>query len=199
MTDYIHIDYTALDRLPAEARYREAGKAIEQARQAVSDTSAYRDRVVAEMVEEYGGRGGQAAAAHRLDLYSAQINTHLKRHRERTMTADENEIYRYHRGAGSVARYPLLERVVERHDLDIEDAHAAILAALDQIIDLDGEDNVIESERPVHPGREHHNPTSLDRPRWVTVTPETVEAIEEALRYGEAMGAAAEKIERTSD
>lgn len=82
---YIHFDRSALDPLADVDRYREAGEAIEQARQAVADTAAYRDAVVAAMVEARPGRGGQSEVARILGIHRNLVTSHLKNHRERTM------------------------------------------------------------------------------------------------------------------
>lgn len=86
---YVTFDESALTPLPDVDRYRAATDAIEQARQAVSDTAAYRDAVVAAMVEARPYRGGPAEVARLLGIPTATVSTHTRKHKERTMQVSD--------------------------------------------------------------------------------------------------------------
>lgn len=86
MTRYVHLDTSRLDTMSDRDRYTEAGKAIEQARQIVSEAAAYRDAHVVGMVAARPGRGGQSEVARILGAHRNAVSTHLKNHKERTMS-----------------------------------------------------------------------------------------------------------------
>nr|BEK68871.1 hypothetical protein KPHV_60980 [Kitasatospora purpeofusca] len=77
--------------------------------------------------------------------------------------------------------YDLLDEITDATGMNRVDAHAAIHATLDQIVDIDGEDNVILGQRPQRPDLEQHNPNSLDRNSWITITDTAAQEIRDAL------------------
>ncbi|MFJ2630815.1 hypothetical protein ACIO6U_02475 [Streptomyces sp. NPDC087422] len=81
----------------------------------------------------------------------------------------------------TVYPYDLLDDVMEDTGLSRADAHAGIHAMLDDLINLDGEDTVILSRRPVDPALLESNPNDLDVYYWLTVSDETAQAIRDAL------------------
>lgn len=86
MTRYVRFDTTHLDPLADVDQYTEAGKAMDQARQAVSEVAAYRDAIVAAMVEARPHRGGHTEVARLLGVHRNVVSTHTKHHKERTMS-----------------------------------------------------------------------------------------------------------------
>lgn len=77
--------------------------------------------------------------------------------------------------------YDLLDEIADATGMSRADAHAAIHATLDQIVDIDGADNVIVGQRPQRPDLDQHNPNDLDRNSWITITDTAAQEIRDAL------------------
>lgn len=101
----------------------------------------------------------------------------------------DTEIASHHAGRGVPATYPLLDRVTQRYEIDVEAAHDAIHAYLGQLIQVDGTDAVIRGERPMRPELLENNPHDLDIHRWVDLDPDSVGVIEDLIAeaYGETL------------
>jgi len=70
----------------------------------------------------------------------------------------------------AISSYDLLDEMQETYGLDRREAHESITAFLAQIIDIDGEDNVVEMTRAVQPELLLDNPSDLDVDYWTTIT-----------------------------
>lgn len=81
----------------------------------------------------------------------------------------------------AIHHYDLLTEIAERHGMTDRDAHDAIHAAVEQLIQLDGEDAVIISRQPIQPELLDYNPHDLDRYEWIEITSEAANAIREAI------------------
>jgi hypothetical protein len=81
----------------------------------------------------------------------------------------------------SITGYDLLDETVDTYGITKAEAHEAINAFLDQIIEIDG-DNVVLERTPVRPDLAANNPGDLDIYYWRTVSDETADAIRDALR-----------------
>lgn len=78
-----------------------------------------------------------------------------------------------------VHSYELLDEVVEETGMSERDAHDAIHAILDDLIDIDGQ--VIVSQRPMRPELLRRPGRQIDVYWWLAVTEETAAEIREAL------------------
>lgn len=87
----------------------------------------------------------------------------------------------------AIHSYDLLDDMATGYDLDERAAHDGIHAALEQLIDLDGEDAVILDRKPVHPELLERNPNSRDVYYWLTISDEAEASIREsfAAMHGE--------------
>lgn len=70
----------------------------------------------------------------------------------------------------AISNYDLLDEMQEAYGLDRRETHDSIVAFLAQIVDIDGEDAVIEGTRPVRPELIQANPSDLDVDYWTTIT-----------------------------
>lgn len=80
----------------------------------------------------------------------------------------------------SISTYDLLDEMQEAHGLDRRQTHESILAFLTQLVDIDGEDNVIESTRPVRPELLESNPADVDVDYWTTISDAAADDIRDA-------------------
>ncbi|MCY0923446.1 MULTISPECIES: hypothetical protein [unclassified Streptomyces] len=81
----------------------------------------------------------------------------------------------------AINTYPLLDQIQEQHIPNRAEAHAAIHAHLEELIQLDGEDAVIISREPISPLLEISNPLDRDKYYWLTITDEAEQAIRDAI------------------
>lgn len=81
----------------------------------------------------------------------------------------------------SVHDYDLLDDVMEVTGLGASEAHASIHAMLDDVIAIEGEDEVIRSKRPIRPELLTYNPGMVDVYWWLAVRQETADEIRDAL------------------
>lgn len=77
----------------------------------------------------------------------------------------------------AVHQYDLLDEVTEATGMTRREAHENIHAFLDQIIELDGEEAVILSRRPIRPDLLTNNPNDQDRYHWLTISDEAADVI----------------------
>lgn len=89
------------------------------------------------------------------------------------------EIYSQNHGRG-LSGYDLLDEVSDAYGLERAEAHDAIHAMLDGIIEADG-DTVILERRPARPELLNSNPADNDIDHWLTISDETAAEIREAL------------------
>jgi hypothetical protein len=70
----------------------------------------------------------------------------------------------------AISTYDLLNEMQNTYGLNRHQTHESILAFLTQIIDIDGEDAVVEATRPVRPELLENNPADVDIDYWTTIT-----------------------------
>ncbi|MFD3571420.1 hypothetical protein [Streptomyces sp. NPDC058667] len=75
--------------------------------------------------------------------------------------------------------YDLLDEMTEKYSLDRRETHESIHAFLSQIVDIDGDD-VILDKTPVRPELLRDNPNDLDIRHWLTISDETADTIRDA-------------------
>lgn len=80
----------------------------------------------------------------------------------------------------AISSYDLLDEMQDAYGLDRRETHESIVAFLAQIVDIDGEESVIEATRPVRPELLESNPGDLDIDRWTTITDTAAEGIRDA-------------------
>jgi hypothetical protein len=80
----------------------------------------------------------------------------------------------------AISSYPLLDEIQETYNLGKAEAHAGIWAYLNQIIAIDGEENVILSTRPSRPELLVSNRQDVDLHLWVTVAGDAIATVREA-------------------
>jgi hypothetical protein len=76
--------------------------------------------------------------------------------------------------------YDLLDQIQETYIPDRAEAHAAIHAMLGQIIEIDGDDVILDTT-PINPELLTFNPNDRDIYHWLTISDETAEFIREAI------------------
>lgn len=76
--------------------------------------------------------------------------------------------------------YDLLGEMQEKYNLDRRATHESIHAFLSQVIEIDGEDAVVLSSRPIRPELLDSNPRDLDVHYWLTISGSAAETIREA-------------------
>lgn len=137
------------------------------------------DEIAYDMDRTYGSK----RAAERLGVSQQLVIRRRNDHKRKLMhqPAADNEIATYFPGRGVPGHYPLLERVMETHDMGASEAHEAIHAYLDQLIGLDGRDAVVLSERPIRPELAESNPGDVDVHYWLTIDAEAIAFIEDAI------------------
>ncbi|WP_017602305.1 hypothetical protein [Nocardiopsis lucentensis] len=155
---YYRIDWDALNALPAAAKMQALADIFDQVR---SEIGAERGRMVHEAVAEHGT---QKAAAEVLGMKTARLGQLYTQYKETHMI----EI------ATVVANYDLLNEVEDQFD-SRQAAHEAIQAYLSQVIDIDGEDEVIVDRKPL----KNASGRIIGETLWVT--PEAADAIRDAI------------------
>lgn len=80
----------------------------------------------------------------------------------------------------ALSRYDLLDDIQNLTGLPRTEAHAAIHAILEQLVDIDGDD-IILSTRPDRPELLQANPHDLDINTWLTIADSTAQEIRDAL------------------
>ncbi|MER7760692.1 hypothetical protein [Streptomyces sp. NPDC097619] len=81
---------------------------------------------------------------------------------------------------GTIHRYELLGRV-EELGLTSGAAHAAIHDRLDELVSVDGEEDVILARTPIHPTLETSNSPHGGRCHWLVVSDTTAKTILDAI------------------
>lgn len=80
----------------------------------------------------------------------------------------------------AISNYDLLDETREKYGLETREAHDAIHAMLDGIIEAEG-DSVVLDRQPARPELLKNNPADVDVHYWLTISDETADAIREAL------------------
>lgn len=79
----------------------------------------------------------------------------------------------------SFSGYELLDEMQDTYGLDRRETHESIRAFLTQLLDIDSQNAVIESSRPVRPELLVHNGADVDMDWWETITDAAADAIRE--------------------
>lgn len=167
-TTALAIDWTAHATLTPREQYDAAGTVIDDAKAAAA---ARRSRIAHDLAQEHGAK----EAASILGISGARVYALADRYREsQPVIADDFP-------GRSIARYDLLDEVEDQYGLSTRDAHEAIHAVLQQLIDIDGEDQVVIARTPQRPELLKSNPNNVDVRYWLTVRAESVDEIREAL------------------
>ncbi|MFE2563095.1 hypothetical protein [Streptomyces mirabilis] len=162
------IDWTGQETLSPREQYDQAGQIIDEAKAAAA---ARRARIAHDLMQQHGAQD----AASILGISDKRVYLLAARYREA-----QPEICDNHPGR-SITGYDLLDEIEERYGLSRREAHEAIHAALQQLIDIDGEDQVVVARRPQRPELLKSNPHALDVRYWLVVRAESVDEIREAL------------------
>jgi hypothetical protein len=80
----------------------------------------------------------------------------------------------------TIGGYDLLDNIQELTGLPRADAHAAIHATLAQLVDIDGDDIILNTQ-PVRPKLLRSNPDDRDVDSWITISDDTAAEIREAI------------------
>ncbi|MDJ0345231.1 hypothetical protein QMK19_03785 [Streptomyces sp. H10-C2] len=174
------IDWTEYDNLSDKERYDAAGDLIDQVKAAVSAKRAA-------IADDLGAAHGDVRAADILGISRQRVGQLRTRHQQTVAQADpqSTEIASIIHGR-TVHDYDLLDEVMAGGEYSRTEAHEAIHAMLADLIDLDGEDEVILGRRPVKPGLLEANPRDLDVYYWLTISGDAAQTIREVLTPGEA-------------
>lgn len=164
----LHIDWTDHAKLTPREQYDAAGQIIDEAKAAAA---ARRARIAHDLMQQHGAQ----EAASILGITDKRIYQLAARYRDAQPEICDNFPGR------AIAAYDLLDEVEERYGLGRRDAHEAIHAALQQLIDIDGEDEVVIARRPQRPELLKSNPHDVDVRYWLVVRAECVDEIREAL------------------
>ncbi|MFI8872432.1 hypothetical protein [Streptomyces sp. NPDC055243] len=164
----LHIDWTEHDNLSPREAYDAAGKIIDEAKTAVA---ARRDRIAHDLLQEHGAE----EAATTLGISKTRVYGLAARYRDA-----QPEIFDNFPGR-QIASYDLLDEVMDQYGLGKREAHEAIHAYLQQLVDLGEEGQVVIAARPARPELLKDNPQDLDVRYWYIVRAETVDEIREAL------------------
>ncbi|MEV4784049.1 hypothetical protein AB0K53_01095 [Streptomyces tuirus] len=162
------INWADHDKLTPREQYDQAGQIIDEAKAAAA---ARRARIAHDLMQQHGAQ----EAASILGISDKRVYQLAARYREA-----QPEICDHVPGR-SVAGYDLLDEVVDRFGLSQGEAHDVIHAALQNLIDVDGEDQVVVARRPQRPELLKSNPHDLDVRYWLTVRAEAVDELREAL------------------
>ena len=162
------IDWATHDDLTPREQYDAAGEIIDQAKAAAA---ARRARIAHDLNQQHGAK----EAARILGISATRVYALTDRYRDSQPVIADNFPGR------SIARYDLLDEVEDRYDLDTREAHDAIHATLQQLIDVDGEEQVIITRTPQRPELLKSNAGDVDIRYWLTVRAESVDEIREAL------------------
>lgn len=169
------IDWTAHDHLTPREQYDAAGTVIDDAKAAAA---ARRARIAHDLAQQHGAK--EAAAI--LGITATRVYALADRYR------DSQPVIADHVPGRSITRYDLLDEVEDRYGLDTREAHEAIHACLEQLIGVDGEDQVVIARTPQRPELLKANPHDLDVRYWWSVRAESVDEIREALAVQYADG-----------
>ncbi|MGW7688840.1 helix-turn-helix domain-containing protein [Streptomyces asiaticus] len=162
------IDWAAHDGLTPREQYDAAGGIIDSAKAAAA---ARRARIAHDLAQQHDAK----EAARILGISRARVYALAERYRDtQPVIADDFP-------GRSIARYDLLTEVEDQYGLSTREAHEAIHAHLQSLIDIDGEDEVVIARTPQRPELLKSNPNDLDVRMWLTVRAESVDEIREAL------------------
>ncbi|MWA08802.1 hypothetical protein [Streptomyces sp. BA2] len=164
----LHIDWTEHDKLTPREAYDAAGGLIDEAKAAVA---ARRDRIAHDLVQEHGAE----ETATILGISRTRVYGLAARYRDA-----QPVIYDDFPGR-EIASYDLLTEVMEQYGISKREAHEAIHAYLAQLVDIDGEGQVVIAHHPARPKLLKDNPQDLDVRYWLTVRAESIDEIREAL------------------
>ena len=162
------INWADHDNLGPREQYDQAGQIIDEAKAAAA---ARRARIAHDLMQQHGAQ----EAASILGISDKRVYQLATRYREAQPEICDNFPGR------SIASYDLLDEVEEHYGLSRRDAHEAIHAILQQLIDIDGEDQVVIARRPQRPKLLKSNPHDLGVRYWLVVRAECVDEIREAL------------------
>jgi hypothetical protein len=164
----LSINWAEHGGLEPREQYDQAGLIIDEAKAAVA---ARRARIAHDLMQQHGAQ----ETARILGISDKRVYQLATRYREAQPEICDNFPGR------SIASYDLLEEVEERYGMSRRDAHESIHAMLQQLIDVDGEDQVVIARRPQRPELLKSNPHDLDVRYWLVVRAECVDEIREAL------------------
>lgn len=164
----LNIDWPEHDHLSPREAYDAAGKLIDEAKAAVA---ARRDRIAHDLLQE---RGAEEAATI-LGISKTRAYGLAARYRDAQPVVYDDFPGR------EIASYDLLAEVTEQYGISKREAHEAIHAYLQQLIDIEGEGQVVIARHPARPELLKDNPQDLDVRYWLTVRAESVDEIREAL------------------
>lgn len=164
----LHIDWTEHDELTPREAYDAAGKLIDEAKAAVA---ARRDRIAHDLQQEHGAE----ESASILGISKTRVYALAARYRDAQPRVCDNFPGR------TIARSDVLDEVMEASGLGTREAHEALHAYLEQLIGLDGREQVVIDTVPIRPELETFNPNDLDRRQWLIVRREYVDLILEQL------------------
>ncbi|MGH8917169.1 MAG: hypothetical protein ACRD0H_02315 [Actinomycetes bacterium] len=162
------INWAEHDGLTPREQYDRAIEIIDEAKAAAASRRA---RIAHDLFQEHGA----AEAASILGISDKRVYQLAARYR-----AAQPEVYDNIPGR-QISSYYLLDEITEKYGIDEREAHEAIHAALQQIVDIDGEDQVVIARRAARPELLKDNPRDLDVRYWLIVRAESVDEIREAL------------------
>lgn len=173
------IDWTQYEDMDARAQYDAVGSLIGEVKAAVAAKRA-------EIADGLAAAHGDVRAADILGISRQRVGQLRARHREAVAQANPQavEVASMIHGR-TVYDYDLLDEVMAGGDFTRTEAHEAIHATLADLVDLEGEDAVILSRRPINPELLGANPHDLDVYHWLTISGDAAQAIREALIPGE--------------
>ncbi len=162
------IDWTGHDGLGPREQYDAAGDIIDDAKAAAA---ARRSRIAHDLAQQHGAK----EAARILGISGTRVYALAERYRESQPVIADNFPGR------SITRYDLLDEVEDQYGLNTREAHEAIHAFLQNLIEVDGEEQVVIARTPQRPELLKSNPGDVDVRFWLTVRAESVDEIREAL------------------
>ncbi|MFD8777570.1 hypothetical protein [Streptomyces sp. NPDC059916] len=162
------INWTEHDGLSPREQYDQAGQIIDEAKAAASRRRA---RIAHDLFQK---RGAEQAASI-LGITDKRVYQLAARYR-----SVQDEVYDNIPGR-QISSYGLLDEVTEQYGISEREAHEAIHAALEQLIDIGGEGQVVIARRAARPELLKSNPQDLDIRYWLIVRTESVDEIREAL------------------
>jgi len=162
------IDWTAHAALTPREQYDAAGDIIDEAKAAAA---ARRARIAHDLAQQHGAK----EAARVLGISATRVYALADRYRDSQPVIADNFPGR------SIARYDLLDEVEEQYGLSTREAHEAIHTLLQNLIDIDGKDQVVIARTPQRPELLKSNPGDVDVRYWLTIRSESVDEIREAL------------------
>ncbi|MFH9426029.1 hypothetical protein [Streptomyces sp. NPDC017529] len=168
------INWDDHDGLSPRERYDAAGTLIDEAKALVA---ARRARIAHDLAQEHGAQ----EAAQILGISDKRVYELAARYRKSQPVIASNNPGR------SITTYDLLDEVTEKYGMGRREAHEAIHATLEQLIDLDGRDAVVIDEQPMRPELLKANPHDVDVYYWITIREEAAETIREQLEASASM------------